>query len=141
MCFFGGRGKAGIQRLRRSWTWEESGLTLLLKTAVIPLSMLASFLTFQHRFLFLKLNCSVVSDSLQPRGLQAARLLCPWNFPGKNTGVGCHFLLQGIFPTQGSIPCLLCPLHWQAGFLTTAPPGKLINWIYCLCLFIGMPAP
>ena len=38
--------------------------------------------------------CSVVSDSLQPRGLRPARLLCPWNFPGKNTGVGGHFLLQ-----------------------------------------------
>ena len=32
----------------------------------------------------------------------ATRLLCPWDSPGKNTGVGCHFLLQGIFPTQGS---------------------------------------
>ena len=40
------------------------------------------------------------------RGLQATRLLCPWNSPGKNTGVGCHFLLQGIFSTQGSNPCL-----------------------------------
>ena len=30
------------------------------------------------------------------------RLHCPWDFPGKNTGLGCHFLLQGIFPTQGS---------------------------------------
>ena len=35
--------------------------------------------------------------------------------PGKNTGVGCHALLQGIFPTQGSNPRLLCLLHWQAG--------------------------
>ena len=34
-------------------------------------------------------------------------LLCPWDFPGKSTGVECHFLLQGIFPTQGSIPGLL----------------------------------
>ena len=34
-------------------------------------------------------------------------LLCPWDSPGKNTGVGCHFLLQGIFPTQGSNPHLL----------------------------------
>ena len=41
----------------------------------------------------------VVSNSLRPRGLQTARLLCPWNSPGKNTGVGSHFLLQGIFPT------------------------------------------
>ena len=37
----------------------------------------------------------------------AARLLCPWGSPGKNTGVGFHFLLQGIFPIQGSNPCLL----------------------------------
>ena len=44
---------------------------------------------------------SVVSNSLRHHGLQAARLLCLWNFPGKNTGVSCHFLLQGIFPTQG----------------------------------------
>ena len=44
--------------------------------------------------------CSVVSDSLWPHGLQPARLLCPSNSPGKNPGVGCHFLLQGIFPTQ-----------------------------------------
>ena len=41
-------------------------------------------------------SCSVVSDSLQP-----TRLLCPWNSPGKSTGVSCHFLLQRIFPTQG----------------------------------------
>ena len=34
------------------------------------------------------------------------RLLCPWDSPGKNTGVGCHFLLQGIFPTQGLNPGL-----------------------------------
>ena len=37
---------------------------------------------------------------------------CPWNFPGKNTGVGCHFVLQGIFLTQGSSPHLLHLLHW-----------------------------
>ena len=40
--------------------------------------------------------------TLQPHGLQLTRLLCPWNFPGKCTGVGCHFLLQGIFLIQGS---------------------------------------
>ena len=47
--------------------------------------------------------------------------LCPWDFPGKNIGAGCHFLLQGIVPTQGSNPCLL---HWQADSFTTEPPGK-----------------
>ena len=45
---------------------------------------------------------SVVSDSLWPYGLEPTKLLCPWNSPDKNIGVGCHFFLQGIFPTQGS---------------------------------------
>ena len=47
-----------------------------------------------------------MSSSWWPHGLQPARLLCPWDSPGKNTGVGCHVLLQGIFPTQGSNPGL-----------------------------------
>ena len=46
-------------------------------------------------------SCSVVSDSLGPRGLYS-----PWNSPGQNTGVGSLSLLQGIFPTQGSNPGL-----------------------------------
>ena len=50
----------------------------------------------------LKIESGVVSGSLRPYGLQSAGLLHPWDFPGKNTRVGCHFLLQGIFPTQGS---------------------------------------
>ena len=44
---------------------------------------------------------SVMSDSLQPHGLQPDRLPCSWDSPGKNTGVGCHSVLQGIFLTQG----------------------------------------
>ena len=51
-------------------------------------------------------SCSVVSNSLRPHGLYPTRLLCPWDFPGNSTGVDCHFLLQGIFPTQGSNPGL-----------------------------------
>ena len=46
----------------------------------------------------------------------------PWNFLGKNVGLGCHFLLQGIFQTQGLNLHLLCLLHWQAGSL---PPSHL----------------
>ena len=63
-------------------------------------------------------------DSLLPYGPEPARLLCPWDFPGKNTGVGCHFPLQGIFPTQGLNPHFLCHLHWQVGSLSLAPPGN-----------------
>ena len=62
------------------------------------------------------LSCSVVSKSLWPHGLLSAWLLCSWDFPGKNAGVGCHLLLQGIFPTQGSNAWLLHLLHWQANF-------------------------
>ena len=49
------------------------------------------------------------------------RPLRPWDSPGKNTEVDCHVLLQGIFPTWGSNLCLL---HWLAGSLPLAPPGK-----------------
>ena len=57
--------------------------------------------------LFYSVSRSVMSNFLQPHGLQPARLLCPCDSPGKNTGVGCHSLLQGIFPTQGWNPGLL----------------------------------
>ena len=56
--------------------------------------------------------------------LWTTRLLCPWNFPGKNAGVGCHFLHLGIFPTHESNPSLLHWLHWQVESLSLAPPGK-----------------
>ena len=52
------------------------------------------------------LSHAVVSDSVRPRVLQPTRLFCPLDSPGKNTGVQCHALLQGIFLTQGSNPGL-----------------------------------
>ena len=67
---------------------------------------------------------SVVSNSLRLYGLQLARLLCPWDSPGRNTGMGYHALLPGIFPTQGSNLHFLCLLRWQVGSLPLAPPGK-----------------
>ena len=51
-----------------------------------------------------KWSPSVMSDSLWPH--EPTRLLHPWDFPGKSTWMGCHFLLQGIFLTQGSNPDL-----------------------------------
>ena len=65
--------------------------------------------------------CSVVSDSLRPWGLQST---CAWDSPGKNTGGRCHFLLEGVFPTQGWSLHLLHLLHWQAGSLPVAQPRK-----------------
>ena len=58
--------------------------------------------------------CSVVSNSLQPCELKPISLLCPWNFPGTNPRVGCHFVLWGIFLTQRSKLCLLRLLLGQA---------------------------
>ena len=92
-------------------------------------------------------------DSLRPHGLQPTRLLCPWDFPGKDTGVGCHFLLQGIFPTQESNPghlhcrqilyrvsykgspyISLSPLFWRGwqeywSGLPFPPPGDLSDLV------------
>ena len=66
------------------------------------------------------LSCSAVSDSLSPHGLQPISLLSPWDFPGKNTGVDYHFLLQGIFLTwdQTHVSCILGIIF------TTVPPGR-----------------
>ena len=66
-----------------------------------------SLLGFIYIYISVCVSRSVVPDSLWPHGLQPTKLLCPWDFPGKDTGVGCHFLLQGIFPTRGSNPGLL----------------------------------
>ena len=59
--------------------------------------------------------------TLRAHGLQPSRLLCPWDSPGKNTGVGSLSLLQGSFPTQGLNPGLP---HWQADSLPSEPPGR-----------------
>ena len=63
-----------------------------------------------------------VSPWTETRQDSLSRLVC--QFPSKNIGVGCHSLLQGIFPTQGLNLCLLCLLLWQVGSLPPAPPGK-----------------
>ena len=70
------------------------------------------------------LSHAVVSDSLQPSRPQLARLLYPQDSSGKNTGMGCHFLLQGIFLTQRSNQHLLALLLWLADSLPLAPPEK-----------------
>jgi len=89
---------------------------------------------------------SVVSESLRPHGLLPTQLLCPWNSPGKNTGVGCHALLQGIFPTQGSNPCLLWLLqllHCRQilyRWATREAPYRILPVRILLSYFIGVKA-
>ena len=60
------------------------------------------------------------------------RLLSPWDFPGKNTGAGCHFLLQGIFPTQGMNSCLLRLLPLQEDSLPLSHREALIKDVFTL---------
>ena len=90
---------------------------------VQKLVFLKNFFILMKLSLHLSLLCwvshSVMSNSLWPRGLETSRLLCLWNSLGKNTGVGCHALLQGIFPTlrsnSGPLHCtqILCHLSHQ----------------------------
>ena len=94
----------------------------------LPLSRLGSNVYYTVNMSFFKLecssssaSCSVVGDSLQPHGLQPTGLLRPWDFPGNNSGAGCHFLLlQGIFLTQGYEPIFLMSPALAGGFFTTS---------------------
>ena len=71
----------------------------------------------------------VMSDSLLPQELQPSRLLCPWDCPGKNTGVGCYFLLQRIFPTQGSNPGSHTAGGWILYHLSHQGSPRILQWV------------
>ena len=79
---------------------------------------------------------SLVSDSLWPQGLWLARLLSPWDFPGNNAGVGCHFLIPGIFLTWGSNLCLLHLLHCRQILYPLSQLGSLITFMVKVKLFL-----
>ena len=85
------------------------------------IKMVASVASFYctHAKLF-----QLCPSSLWPHALYPTRLLCPWDSPGKDTGVGCDALLQGTFSMQGWKLCLLCLLLWQVGCLPLISPGK-----------------
>ena len=78
---------------------------------------------WQYQLCVLRRLCCVWLFVTSWWAMWPTRLLCPWNFSGKNTGVGCHFLLQRIFRIQGLNPCLLhfLPCSW---FFTAEPRGK-----------------
>ena len=85
---------------------------------------------------------------LQPHELYSASLICPWDSPGKNAGVGCHFLLQGIFPTQGLNLCLLHLLHQKEDSLPLSHLGspqrmldKNTELFYHECLYHKLLTP
>jgi len=91
----------------------------------------AMFHSVMRMYMFACEVASDMSDSVWPYGLYLARLPCPWDSPGKNTGVGCYALGQEIFLTQGWNVHVLHLLHWQVGSLSLAPPGNP------MCIFIS----
>ena len=105
--------------------WQQGGWTQILLQSEVSQQEKNKYCTLTHiygiykngtdepiQFMLVNVSCSVISDSLQSHRLQPARLLCPQDFPGKNTGVDCHSLLQRIFPTQGSNLGLLHCRHF-----------------------------
>ena len=80
-----------------------------------------------------------MSDSVQPHGRHPTSLLCPWDSPGKNTGMGCQFLLQGIFPTQGSNLGLLHCRQMLYCLSHQGIPGKWWLRRQSICLQCGRP--
>ena len=80
--------------------------------------------------------CSVVSDSLRPHGSEPNRLFCPWNSPGKDTGVGCRFLLQDLPDPGIELETPVSPVL-VGGFFTTESPGKPLkrqSFCYVVCI-------
>ena len=87
------------------------------------------FLSPRTLFCWIYISMVVMIRLLWPHGMSPARLLCPWDFPGKNSGVGCHFLFQGIFLTQGSnLPLLHCRQSLALYVDSTAEPLCLYRY-------------
>ena len=72
-------------------------------------------------------------DSLRTHGLYCTSVLCSWDSPGKNTGVGSHSLLQGIFPTQGLNLGLLYCTQILYHLNHQGSPGTAL---FCDCIYI-----
>ena len=124
--------------------WGDDGHPAI-SSPIIPFSScLQSFLAPSPLEWVSEWSHLVVSGSLQPHGL--TRFLCPWDVPGKNTGVGCHILLQEIFPTQGLNPGLP---HCMQMFYHLSHQGSHLTWriiivdlentyaMGCICLAVS----
>ena len=88
---------------------------------------------YMSLYIEVKVSCTVISDPLQSHGLWPARLHCPRNSPGKSTGVGCHFLLQGIFwlGNQTRVSCI-------AGRFFTNRAIREVHIYVCVCVCVCM---
>ena len=101
--------------------FSYGNLTLFSKSSFIGTTSFHGFFLQLSNLLLLLFSCSVYPTLCDP--MEPARLLCPWDFPGKNAGVGCHFLLQGILKGYFSLTflgplthCLKCRLTLCVAF-------------------------
>ena len=115
----------------RGW-WNQSSKQSKYRFTVGPPYVRFHLLRFNHHVVLCMRACSVVSDSLRPHGLQPTGPLHPWDFSGKNAGVGYNFLLQGIFRIKRSNPYLLRLLHWQVDSLLLSHLGSYSTWYACI---------
>ena len=82
---------------------------------------------------------SVVSDSVRPHKRQPIRLPCPWDFPGKNTGVACHFILQCMKVKSQSEVAQSCPTLSDP--MDCSPPGSSVHGIFQEEYWSEVPLP
>ena len=93
--------------------WQATAYWVAKSQTLLSVCVCVCVCVHQRSQILLYINCcyclfaKLCLTLLRHHGLQPAWLLCPWDFPGMNTSVGCHFLLQGIFPAQGLNPRLL----------------------------------
>ena len=93
---------------------------------------------YQNTDTYVYVSRSVLSHCLQAHGLKPTWLLCPWDFPGKNTEVGCHALLQGIFPNLGLNPGRPHCGHIHYPLRHQGSPGvcNIHIYVYSLCVCV-----
>ena len=116
----------GLTRISNIWGTLKKLIHHLYR---IPIKLVILYFDLANQCRLFNLCCCLVTKScpslLRPYELQPARFLCPWDFPGKNTRVGCHFLLQGIFQTQVLDPPLPPPSCVESRFFTAEPWGNI----------------
>ena len=129
---------SGVTQSRTQLKWLSSSSNTLIAATIGWIWRRVTFSLFlKPAYVCYYANCCLLFSRVwifATSWLQPASFLCPWDSPGKNTGVGCHFLLQGIFPTQG---LNLCLLHWQKVSLPLSHQGNLdyVNSTdVCVCL-------
>ena len=129
LAYRAAQNKEHLSHLKKG---DMSRWTTLCPDTVSFLSVSDSFLWHPFALVYIGvcacvLSCFICVWLCGPMGCSSPGSSVHGDSPGKNTGVGCHALLQGIFQTQGLKPRNLCLLHWQVTSLPLAPPGKMTD--------------